>query len=341
MRILQIGFGNFGPTHLQAWLGLGLGDGIFLADPDPAARERAWALGLPQERIAADHRHFLDRVDAVDIVAPLPLHVPLTLEALAAGRHVFLEKPACATSAEAEALLQAAASAGRVVQTGFFFRCHPLAVRAKGLIEAGALGTLRHLDGDFVGFKRARADSGVVENDAVHFLDLLGWLAGAAPVRVQALTRDHFGRGWTDLALVLLEWADGAIGRVEASWIQPGELPEPIVAGATSTKRVMVAGSLGALELDFQRNLMHRHVVHHELQDGLWRPCFGPITLHHGEPADVVTVVRAELAAFLDSIRTGRPPVAGLQDGALGMTRLIEAIHRSAAEGGAVAIAPS
>lgn len=334
MRILQIGYGGFGPVHLRAWMALGLGDRLWVADPDPAARERARRDGLPEARLLADHRALADPVDAVDIVAPLQLHAPLTLEALAAGRHVFLEKPACVDAHEAEAMIQARAEVDRVVQVGYFFRCHPLAEQARTLVRDGAIGTLRHLSGDFLGYKRARGDSGVVENDAVHFLDLMCWLAGAWPERVQAITRDHFGRGRADLVLAMLGWPDGSVGRLEAGYIQPGALPDPIVPGAITTKRLTIAGSEGALELDVQTNVMTRHRVRHDRDDqGIWRPVFAGSELHYGPPADPVTVVAREFAAFLEAIRSGGAPVCGLEEGARRMTALIAAIHAAAAEG--------
>jgi len=84
--VLQVGCGAFGPVHLEAWLRLGLGDRLWLADPDPAARARAAAWNLPAERVVADFRDVLDRVEVVDVLTATPAHSAICEAALAAGR---------------------------------------------------------------------------------------------------------------------------------------------------------------------------------------------------------------------------------------------------------------
>ena len=63
IRVLLAGFGAFGPVHLQAWLRLVDPGGIWIADPDPGARERAGRLGIPPARVVGDLGAALERVD--------------------------------------------------------------------------------------------------------------------------------------------------------------------------------------------------------------------------------------------------------------------------------------
>ena len=206
LRVLQVGFGAFGPVHLEAWLRLGCGDRLWLADPDPAARARAAVWNLPPERVVADFGAVLGEVDVVDVLTPTPQHGAVCGAALDAGLDVFCEKPLTLAPAEAVRLARRVDETGRVFQVGYYFRHHPLFRHARERVAAGDLGALRYLSGTFAGFKRARADIGVTASDAVHFLDYFNWLAGAAPLRVQALRRDHLGRGLDDLALILVEY---------------------------------------------------------------------------------------------------------------------------------------
>ncbi|HET6522670.1 MAG TPA: Gfo/Idh/MocA family oxidoreductase, partial [Geminicoccaceae bacterium] len=245
--VLQIGCGGFGQVHLQAWYALGLGDALYVADPDPLARERATRLNLPPERIAADFRDVLDRAEVVDVVASTALNAELCLAALAAGKDVFVEKPMTVTTGEALRVAEAErASGGRVVQVGYYFRHHPLARRAKAWLDAGELGTLRYLSGTFAGFKRARRDIGVTQSDAVHFIDLFNWFTGSLPVEAFAVTRDHFGRGLEDLSLVLLTYPGGVVAKVESGLVQPGRRHDTVMPNAHTTKEVAVSGSEAA-----------------------------------------------------------------------------------------------
>ena len=68
------------------------------------------------------------------------------------------------------------------------------------MVAAGEFGALHHLAARFSGVKRARGDSGALLNDAVHFADLLPWIAGEAPARVFATLSDPLRRGREDLA---------------------------------------------------------------------------------------------------------------------------------------------
>lgn len=222
--------------HLDAWSSLVPAAGIIVADPDPAARAAAEAR-LPGVATVADWRDAVGRVGAVDILTPTGTHHPIAAAAIDAGRHVFLEKPMTVDAAEARDLQRRADAARVVVQGGLYFRFHPKARAARALVGEGAVGRLRFLQGRFAGFKRARGDSGALLNDAVHFIDLFGWLTGERPESVHAVTRDHFGRGSEDLALVTLLYPSGVVGHVETGYVQPGRWPDSVVPGRSRRRR--------------------------------------------------------------------------------------------------------
>ena len=327
-NILQIGFGNFGPTHLAAWRVLGLADGLHVVDPGEGARQRCRALGLPADRVGAELEEFLEQVDLVVVLAPTDRHFEVCEPLLKTSKHLFIEKPMTATLAEAKGL--AALCGGQIVQVGFYFRAHPLARRVKREVESGALGELRYVSARFHGFKRARGDSGVVGNDAVHFIDQANWMMGTLPVAVDAVTRDHFCRGYDDLALIRLFYPSGAIANIEVGCIQPGRWNDNIVPGSTQTKEFVVAGSEGAAEIDYQTSELRLHRVRHELIDGLWRPNNRGVELPHEAIVEPFEVVAGEFAAFLEAVDGMAPVLAGIEECGVGMARVLDAIHRSA-----------
>lgn len=339
--ILQIGFGAFGATHLQAWQTLGMADRLIVADPNEPARAAAAALA-PQSRQVADFRSALDECFAVDVLTPTDTHAAIACAALDAGKPVFVEKPMIGSTAEAERLLRHAQAANRPVVGGYYFRFHPKSLELRRQIQAGALGRLRLLSGRFAGFKRTRSDSGVVQNDAVHFLDLFCWLVGALPERVFALTRDHFDRGLDDLALISLEWTNGPVAQIEAGYVQPGKWPDAVVPGAVTSKEIAVSGALGAVEIDYAAETYVQHKVAHENHSGTWTPRFdGPAISHKVAAADAVQVVTAELKDYLRRIETPAPSSGfagdGL-DGGYSMALLLEAVEKSAREKRVVAM---
>src|SRR4249920_2713755 len=106
-----------------------------------AAREAADALGIPNaygsyEELLAD-----PQIEAVYNPLPNHLHVPVTLQAAAAGKHVLCEKPIALTAAEAERLRTVADKV--LIMEAFMVRFHPQWLRARELVRQGQVGTLR------------------------------------------------------------------------------------------------------------------------------------------------------------------------------------------------------
>lgn len=331
VSVLQVGCGAFGPVHLAAWRALGLGSRLLVADPRPDVAQVVEA-SCPGARVVSDWRAALAEADVVDILTPSHTHYAIAKEALAAGKDLFIEKPVTVAAAEAIELERLAAEAGRVVQCGLYFRFHPKAQGLKAAILAGTLGRLRYLSGRFLGLKRARADSGALHNDAVHFIDLLTWLAGERPRFIHALTRDHFGRGMDDLAVLQLTYPSGAAALIETGYIQPGRWPDTVVPGAVTTKEIAVSGDAGIAEIDFATEQTRLQRGAHRLVDGIWTPAYAAPEDPGWPAADPVAVVTAELAHFLDCVAKRRPPEAGLGDCAVVPALVIEAAIASARE---------
>jgi predicted dehydrogenase len=155
-------------------------------------------------------------------------------------------------------------------------------------------------------------------------------MMGGLPNAVDAVTRDHFGRGYDDLALIRLFYPSGALANIEVGCIQPGRWNDNIVPGATQTKEFVVAGSEGAAEIDYQSNQLSMHHVRHELIDGLWRPNNQGVVMPHLAVVEPHQVVAAEFTAFLDAVDGKAPPLAGIDECGVGMARILDAIYRSA-----------
>ncbi|MCP4454378.1 MAG: Gfo/Idh/MocA family oxidoreductase, partial [Planctomycetes bacterium] len=108
------------------------------------AKAVASALGLT--RAYGSYEALLGDPDIQAIYNPLPnhLHVPWTLKALQAGKHVLCEKPIALTATEAESLVRAARDFPDLkVMEAFMYRFHPQWIRAKDLVNQGAIGKLR------------------------------------------------------------------------------------------------------------------------------------------------------------------------------------------------------
>lgn len=335
-RILQVGLGGFGRNHLRAWHHMRLGEGLHIAELNPALHAEAAAFNLPAERITANVADFIDDVDIVDIVTPSTSHFELCKLALEHGKDVFVEKPMTMTSAEADSLAKLASDAGRLLQVGFYYRFHPMSPRLRAMVKDGELGDIRYLSGNFMGFKRARTDVGVTHTDGIHFIDLFNWLLGSPPSRVFAVTRDHFSRGLEDFSVVMLEYPNGTTAKVESGYIQPGRWRDKVVPGAFTTKEIFVSGSKATVQVDFETEYMQVHRVHQEFLNNTWTPVFEGSDTPLTPTGDTIQMIAAELTDFLECVGTRRRTSADPIGSGVVLARVMEHLYASAASGAPV-----
>ncbi|MDH6697007.1 Gfo/Idh/MocA family oxidoreductase [Streptomyces griseoviridis] len=180
-------------------------------------------------------------LDVVHVCSPNRLHAEHTLAALAGGAHVICEKPLATTAADAERLVSAAREAGRVAAVPFVYRYHPMARQARALVAEGRLGTILTLDAAYLqdwlldpGDDNWRADSAAggpsraFADIGSHLCDLIEFVTGRRIHRLAARTRTvHAHRGGRevtneDIAALLVELDDGALGTLLVSQLAPG-----------------------------------------------------------------------------------------------------------------------
>lgn len=123
---------------------------VALASGDPA-RAAAFAEFAPDLRLHHSYDALLadPDIDAVYIPLPNHLHVEWSLRALAAGKHVLCEKPMALQAGDYDALIAARDASGAVAAEAFMIVHHPQFIRARALVQGGAIGTLRHVSASF------------------------------------------------------------------------------------------------------------------------------------------------------------------------------------------------
>jgi len=254
-----------------------------------------------------DYRHLLDRRDlnAVVIATPCHWHAPMYLDAIAAGKHMYGEKPMCISVKEANAVVRAAqANPNLVVQIGFQRRANPHYQEAIALINQGEIGELLEARvawlnawGPLRGWFSKRAQSGdwVVEQ-ACHTWDVLNWLVGHPPLRAYALGRadiynqEEPDRDVYDYYTAILEYPEHFTVNATHSWICP---PHDDFTGTYER----VVGRLGGCDLGDGRFI--------------YRDRAKPTREVGRETGDTFESLRC----FFDSVATGKPPVSGVLNG--------------------------
>ena len=139
-----IGTGRISDLHAIEYLGNPASEIVALCDRNPdlaVARSKSW--NCRGVAVTEDYRDLLARpdVDLVEILLPHHLHLPVALDAIRAGKIVSLQKPMCRTLDEADLLVAAAKSHDRPVKIFENFIFYPPVIRARQLVDAGAIGT--------------------------------------------------------------------------------------------------------------------------------------------------------------------------------------------------------
>ena len=220
-RIGVIGAGNFSSRVLIPAFGKAGAELVtVVSEGGVSAAQAARKFGF--DRAATDSEEIFadDKIDAVVIATRHDTHAPLTLRALDAGKHVFVEKPLCLSRAELEEIETAQATSGCQVVVGFNrrFSPHVLALRSAMASRRGPAAMVMTVNAGAIPAdhwtRDGKVGGGRIIGEACHFVDLLRSLCGT-PIVDYSISRLGPGCGDDeDCASVQLRFADGSTGAI-------------------------------------------------------------------------------------------------------------------------------
>lgn len=255
-------------------------------------------------------------IDAVYIPLPNHLHVPWTIKALEAGRHVLCEKPIGLSAREAEELIAAARRFPKLkVMEAFMYRFHPQWHRARQLVAEGAIGELRTIQAHFSYWNvdpqniRNQGDmgGGGLMDIGCYCISFGRWLFASEPRRVMGLVERDPSFGTDRLASGLLDFGRGTASFTCSTQLSPYQ-------------RVNVFGTEGRIEIEIPVNAPPERPAH------LWHQRGSTVEEITVEPCDQYTL---QGDAFARAILDDTPVPTPLED-ALDNMRVIEAVVLSA-----------
>jgi predicted dehydrogenase len=260
VKTALIGAGFVGPHHIEAARRLGFVEVVAVASSSQASAEaKAARLNIPKaygsyEALLAD-----PEVEVIHNCTPNDLHLPVTLAAIARGKHVIADKPLALNSTDARRMLEAARKAGVVHAVTFNYRYNPLMQQARVMIRRGDLGPLHFVHGNYLQdwllypndynwrLEKEGGEARAVADIGSHWCDLAGYLTGSRISEVLAdyttvyktrqrprTSREAFAAGGDtesydeypveteDFASVLLRFENGARGAFSVSQVSAG-----------------------------------------------------------------------------------------------------------------------
>ena len=335
VRIALVGCGYWGPNLARNLSQVNNGRLVACADSDPQALARMQRQ-YPHVEMTTDSAALLQRadIDAVVLATPARTHAGLALAALAAGKHVFVEKPLAMTVADAEQMVAAGRAAGRILMVGHVFEYHPALRHIKMLLDQGELGDLYYLYSTRVNLGRVQADINALWSIAPHDVSIMLHLVGRLPQQVSAHGKAFLGGSVEDVVFVTLDFANGALGHIHASWLDPSKTRQLTVVGS---RRMVVyddVASEGKVKIYDKGVYRKSEAGYGEYQ----------VKVHSGDITiprlDMTEPLQLECQHFVDCICQGRTP---LTDGVNGLqvVSVLAAAQQSLDAGGVnVVVAP-
>lgn len=317
MKLAVIGLGAMGWNHVRVAHELGALAAVSDVSPDARAKAQK-AYNVP---VAADPADVFRHADAVVIATPTTTHVDLALAAIAAGKHVLVEKPLADTRHHAVRIVDAAHDAGVTLAVGHIERHNPAVAYAKRAVQSGELGTLLTMMGRRVSAHPGRIrDVGCILDIGIHEIDIARYLAGSEVTTVSALAGSYRSDGREDHALIQLGFANGMAACIETNWLTPMRVRKNTL---TCTNAL--------LELDYMaQSARISRSQFGEADPGQHAPALEydsrELVLKRQEP------LRSELEDFLAAARQRRTPLVGGKDG-LQALRIAEAALESSKTG--------
>lgn len=221
-RIAVIGAGAWGVNHVRVVAGSDRCELAVVADPLDGSLERARALAPRAALVRDPDQVFADpSIDAVIIATPARTHADLTCAALAAGKHVLVEKPLALSVADAERIADAAARSARVLLVGHLMVFHPAVVRLREMLRSGELGTLHYVHSTRANLGRIRQDENALWSFGPHELSMLDYLLDHEPVSITARGQCVLQTGIEDVVFLTLRYRTGELAHVHLSWLHP------------------------------------------------------------------------------------------------------------------------
>jgi predicted dehydrogenase len=335
IRIGVIGAGGISHAHMGGYKQIEGVEVFAVADVVPG-KAKEWAARYEVPHALEDHRKLLamPEIDGVSVCTYNRMHMPPTVDALRAGKHVLCEKPMAHSLEDAVAMLKAARESGKILTIGLHSRYSPRQRLAKEIATSGALGSIYYAEivshrrrgipgGTFI--NQETAGGGAVIDIGVYSLDTaLEILGHPKPVSISALTEDRIGKSHTpaqgtwrwdpekfnveEFGAAWIRFENGSVLLFKTSW----------AVHTDSLGKSFFLGDKGGLQLD-------------------------PLEIYRDEHGTLVNVTpklgeervdrfKEETSEFVTAIREGKPaPIPAEQ--VVWSNVIMDGIYRSAREG--------
>jgi UDP-2-acetamido-3-amino-2,3-dideoxy-glucuronate N-acetyltransferase len=324
-RVGVVGLGHWGPNLARNFAAHGALAALADSRAEVLARFGAQYSGA---RTFADFDSLLatKHIDAVAIATPAATHGALVAKALAAGKHVFVEKPLCLDLSEARRLDAEARARGLILMIGHLLLYHPAFLALKTLVESGRIGLLRYIYSNRLSLGKIRREENALWSFAPHDVSMILSLTGTLPERAITSGGNYLLSDVADTTLSHLSFPGGVQAHIFVSWLHPYKDHRLVVVGSEGMATFHDSESEG------RKLLFYPHAVG-------WNGDLPAVTKATGEavPYGAGEPLALECRHFLDCVAERRAPRSDAAE-SLRVLAVLDACQRSLVSGQPVAL---
>ena len=319
-----IGYGYWGPNLVRNFMEVP-GVRVHTISDLQASRLLQAAGRYPSVKTTTDHREILadPAIDALAIATPVSTHFDLALQALRAGKHVFVEKPLAATVEEGQQLVEEASRLNRILMVDHTFVYTSAVRKIRQLVREGRLGRLYYYDSVRVNLGLFQHDVNVLWDLAAHDLSIMDYVLDSRPTAVAATGISHVSGRPQNLAYLTCFFEGNLIAHFHVNWLAPVKIRRTLIGG----DRQMIV--YDDLEVSEKVKVYDRGITLNNGPEGIYQLLVGYRAGDMWAPQlEPVEALHTETLHFIECIRTKSKP---LTDGEVGLRilRILDAATRS------------
>ncbi len=245
IRVGIVGFGYWGPNVARNFNGTEGCRVVRICDGNEGALNRA-RRAFPGVETTPDLHALVAApdIDAVAVVTPVSTHFDLARKALENGKHIFVEKPFTATTAQARELIELAERKNLKIMVDHTFLFTGAVRKIKKLVDDGEMGRIYYYDSTRVNLGLFQHDVNVIWDLAPHDISIMDHVIAEKPEAVVATGQNHFNEH-EYVAYVTIYFSNGVIAHLNVNWLSPVKVRTTLLGGE---KRMLVWNDLEADE---------------------------------------------------------------------------------------------
>ncbi len=236
--VAVVGAGYWGPNLIRNFRSNPAWDLVAVCDLDETSAHKAiGARSTVEIETSLERLLARDDIEAVAIATPARTHSAIAIAALAAGKHVLVEKPLADTEAEAAVMVTAAREHDRVLMIDHTFCYTPVVSKIRELIAEGVLGDILFIDSVRINLGLIQPDVDVFWDLAPHDLSILDFIlpGGLRPRGVAAHGADPLGTGKACVGHMTMPLPGGAMAHIHVNWLSPTKIRQFVIGGSQRT----------------------------------------------------------------------------------------------------------